>query len=190
MPRTPRTVEELAALVDINNNVTLEDSIKANIWTQNFYDSLQDKDLKLIFIFLVLTVSLQNKEKEKQELALFELQNRVFSNNKTGIPNIRFRDTDNAVEEIFKWDLKYLSLDFISNIFFFSRLYENTKSDKENNKPVGLHTQVQIKADSSTLRQKILSLKQDKTVRNELEPAFQAFIKKPRPFEQCLLSLL
>ena len=69
-------------------------------------------------------------------------------------------------------------------------MYEATKSDKENNKPVGLQTQVQIKADSSTLKQKILTLKQDKTVRNELEPAFQAFIKKPRPFEQCLLSLL
>ena len=69
-------------------------------------------------------------------------------------------------------------------------MYEATKSDKENNKPVGLQTQVQIKADSSTLKQKILALKQDKTVRNELEPAFQAFIKKPRPFEQCLLSLL
>jgi len=70
--------------------------------------------------------------------------------------------------------------------------YENTKSDKENNKPVGLHTQaqVQIKADPSTLKQKILTLKQDKTVRNELEPAFQSLIKKPRPFEQCLLSLL
>ena len=69
------------------------------------------------------------------------------------------------------------------------RLYENTKSDKEN-KPVGLQTQVQLKSDTSTLKQKLLSLKQDKTVRNELEPAFQAFIKKPRPFEQCLLSLL
>ena len=102
MPRTPRTIEDLAALVDINNNVTLEDSIKDNVWTKSFYDSLTDKDLKLIFIFLVLAVSLQNKEKEKQELALFELQNRVFSNSKTGIPNIRFRDTDNAVEDIFK----------------------------------------------------------------------------------------
>ena len=70
------------------------------------------------------------------------------------------------------------------------RLYENTKSDQENNRPVGLQTQIQIKAASSTLKQKIISLKQDKTVRNELEPVFQTFIKKPRPFEQCLLSLL
>ena len=103
MPRTPRTVEELASLVEISSDVTLEDSIKANIWSQSFHDSLQDKELKLIFIFLVLSVSLQSKEKERQELALFELQNRVFANHKTGIPNIRFRDTDNVVEEIFKW---------------------------------------------------------------------------------------
>ena len=79
---------------------------------------------------------------------------------------------------------------FFLNNSHFCRLYENTKSDQENNRPIGLQTQVQIKADNSTLKQKIISLKQDKTVRNELEPAFQTFIKKPRPFEQCLLSLL
>ena len=168
--QTPRSVEELAALVQIGNNKSIEESIKENVWSKSFHDTLPDQDLRLIFIFVVLVQHLQSKDKEKQELALFELQNRVFSNNRTYIANIKFRDTDNAVEEIFK-------------------LYENTKSDKEN-KPIGLQTQAQIKTDSATLKQKIISLKQDKTVRNELEPAFQTFIKKPRPFEQCLLSLL
>lgn len=104
----PRTVEELAALVVLSRDTALEESIRANTWTQAFYDSLQDKELKLIFVFLVLVVSLEkNKEKEKQdkerqEQALFELQNRVFSNSRTGIANIRFRDTENSVEEIFR----------------------------------------------------------------------------------------
>ena len=104
----PRTVEELAALVVLSRDTALEESIRANTWTQAFYESLQDKELKLIFVFLVLVVSLEkNKEKEKQdkerqEQALFEIQNRVFSNNRTGIANIRFRDTENSVEEIFR----------------------------------------------------------------------------------------
>ena len=101
--KTPRTVEELAALVVIRGDKTLEESVNDNNWSKAFHESLQDKDLKLIFLFLVLVVNLEkSKDKEKQELALLELQNRVFSNARTGIAKIRFRDTDNTVEEIFR----------------------------------------------------------------------------------------
>ena len=99
--QTPRTVEELAALVHISSNKTLEESIKDNVWSRSFHDSLADDDLKLIFVFLVLATNIQSKDKDKQELALFELQNRVFSNHRTGIANIKFRDTDSVVEDIF-----------------------------------------------------------------------------------------
>ena len=87
--QTPRTVEELAKLVVIAVDRRLEESIKSNTWASSFYDSLQDDDMKLLFVFLVLCCSLQSKEKKIQELALFELQNRVFSNSRTGIANIR-----------------------------------------------------------------------------------------------------
>ena len=99
--QTPRTVEELAALVQISSNKTLEESIKDNVWSRSFHDSLADDDLKLIFVFLVLATNIQSKDKDKQELALFERQNRVFSNHRTGIANIKFRDTDSVVEDIF-----------------------------------------------------------------------------------------
>ena len=91
----------MAALVQISSNKTLEESIKDNVWSRSFHDSLADDDLKLIFVFLVLATNIQSKDKDKQELALFELQNRVFSNHRTGIANIKFRDTDNVVEDIF-----------------------------------------------------------------------------------------
>ena len=101
--KTPRTVEELASLVVIRGDKTLEESVRDNTWAKAFHERLQEQDLKLIFLFLVLVVNLEkSKDKEKQELALLELQNRVFSNARTGISKIRFRDTDNAVEEIFR----------------------------------------------------------------------------------------
>ena len=101
--KTPRTVEELASLVVIRGDKTLEESIRDNTWAKAFHESLQEQDLKLIFLFLVLVINLEkSKDKEKQELALLELQNRVFSNARTGISKIRFRDTDNAAEEIFR----------------------------------------------------------------------------------------
>lgn len=171
MLQTPRTVEEVAALVEITVDRRLEDSIKSTTWASSFYDSLQDEEMKLLFVFLVLCCSLQSKDKKTQELAVFELQNRVFSNCRTGIANIRFRDTDNAVKEIF-------------------RLYESNKTDKENKAPVGLQTQVEAKSEQASLRQKILSLKQDRTVRSELEPAYQRHVKRVSPVQQCLLSLL
>ena len=75
----------------------------------------------------------------------------------------------------------------------FLRLYESI-GEKEN-KPVGLQTQVQMKADTLVLQNKIVSLKQDRTLRNELEPVFRDFIKTSHlhpgsVIQQCLLSLL
>ena len=169
--QTPRTVEEVARLVVIRTDQRLEESIKSSTWPSAFYDSLQDDDMKRLFVFLVLCTSLQSKDKQSQDQALFELQNRIFSNSRTGIANIRFRDPDNAVKEIFV-------------------LYERCRPDKENNKPVGLQTQTLVKTDEASLRQKILSLKQDRTVRTELEPAFQRFVTRSSPLQQCLLSLL
>ena len=55
---------------------------------------------------------------------------------------------------------------------------------------MGLHTQVEAKVEQVNLRQKILSLKQDRTVRSELEPAYQRFLTGVSPVQQCLLSLL
>ena len=69
-------------------------------------------------------------------------------------------------------------------------LYDTNKPDKENKAPVGLHTQVEAKVEQVNLRQKILSLKQDRTVRSELEPAYQRFLTGVSPVQQCLLSLL
>ena len=169
--QTPRTVEEVAGLVVIRTDQRLEESIKSSTWPSAFYDSLQDEEMKRLFVFLVLCSSLQSKDKQSQDQALFELQNRIFSNSRTGIANIRFRDTENAVKEIFS-------------------LYEKCRPDKENNKPVGLHTQTLVKTEEAKLRQKILSLKQDRTVRTELEPAFQRFVTLSSPLQQCLLSLL
>ena len=171
MQETPRTLEEVAGLVVLRTDQRLEESIKSNSWAAAFYDSLQDDDMRRLFVFLVLCCSLQSKEKQSQDQALFELQNRIFSNSRTGIAQVRFRDTDNAVQEIF-------------------RLYERCRPDKENNKPVGLQTQTLLKTEEGQLSQKILSLKQDRTVRSELEPAFQRFITRASPLQQCLLSLL
>ena len=171
MPETPRTVEEVAGQVVIKTDQRLEESIKSSTWASAFYDSLQDDDMKRLFVFLVLCSSLQSKDKQSQDQALFELQNRIFSNSRTGIANIRFRDPDNAVKEIFE-------------------LYDRCRHDKENNKPVGLQTQTLVKTEEAKLRQKILSLKQDRTVRTELEPAFQRFVTLSSPLQQCLLSLL
>ena len=82
----------------------------------------------------------------------------------------RFRDEDKVVKEIF-------------------RLYDSNSSDKEN-RPVGLQSQVSAKCDQGNLRQKILSLKQDRTVRLELDRAYLSFVKGVSPVQQCLLSLL
>ena len=171
MQETPRTVEEVAGRVVLRTDQRLEESIQSNTWASSFYSSLQDDDMKRLFVFLVLCSSLQSKDKQSQDQALFELQNRIFSNSRTGIANIRFRDPDNAVKEIFV-------------------LYERCRPDKENNKPVGLQTQTLVKTEEAKLRQKILSLKQDRTVRTELEPAFQRFVTLSSPLQQCLLSLL
>ena len=171
MQETPRTVEEVAGLVVLKPAQSLEESIRANSWAAAFYDSLQDEEMRRLFVFLALCCSLQGKDRECQDQALFELQNRIFSNSRTGIANIRFRDTDNAVKEIFG-------------------LYERCRPDKENNKPLGLQTQTLLKTEEASLKQKILSLKQDRTVRSELEPAFQRFVTRSSPLQQCLLSLL
>ena len=52
--KTPRTVEELAALVVITADKTLEESVKDNNWAKAFHESLHDQDLRLIFLFLPL----------------------------------------------------------------------------------------------------------------------------------------
>jgi len=172
--QTPRTPEELAATVEIQSDQTVEESIQFSPWAYAFNSRLPDEEMRQLFVFLILCVALQSKDKERQEIALNELQDRVFSNNQTWIANISFRDTDNVVEDIFK-------------------LYESV-SEKEN-KQIGLQTQVQVKADMLTLQNKIVSLKQDRTLRNELEPVFREFIKTSHlhpgsVVQQCLLSLL
>jgi len=172
--QTPRTPEELAATVELQSDLTVEESIQRSPWASAFNTRLPDEEMRLLFTFLILCVALQSKDKEKQEIALNEIHDRVFSNNQTWIANISFRDTENVVEDIFK-------------------LYEEI-SDKEN-KQIGLHTQVQVKADTLTLQSKIVSLKQDRTLRNELEPVFRDFIKTSHlhpgsVVQQCLLSLL
>jgi len=171
---TPRTPEELAATVDLDADLTVEESIQQSPWAQAFNSRLPDEEMRQLFVFLVLCIALQSKEKEKQEKALNELHDRVFMNSQTWISSISFRDTDNVVEDIFK-------------------LYESI-GDKEN-KPIGLQTQVLVKSDLLTLQTKIVSLKQDRTLRNELEPVFRDFIKTSHlhpgsVVQQCLLSLL
>ena len=100
--QAPRSVEELAGTVVLEADRSVEDSIQRSAWAQAFLANLPDQQLANIFIFLVLCLALQSKDKQKRELSLFELQNRVFSNSRTGIANISFRDTENVVEEIFK----------------------------------------------------------------------------------------
>ena len=90
-----------------------------------------------------------------------------------------------------KHPLTNVNLELI--MILFCRLYESV-SEKEN-KQIGLQTQVQVKADMLTLQNKIVSLKQDRTLRNELEPVFREFIKTSHlhpgsVVQQCLLSLL
>ena len=92
------------------------------------------------------------------------------------------------------WSRKYLSKYYLHSYCHFKlnfRLYENIKpDDKENTRPVGLQSQVQSKVDNAELIKNILSLTQDKTIRDDLEPEFADFIKEHDPFKQCLLSLL
>lgn len=172
--QTPRTPEELAATVDLQSDLTVEESIQFSPWASAFHSRLPDEEMRQLFVFLILCVALQSKDREKQEIALHEMHDRVFSDSQTWIANISFRDTENVVEDIFK-------------------LYESI-SEKEN-KPIGLQTQVQVKADTLSLQNKIVSLKQDRTLRNELEPVFRDFIKTSHlhpgsVVQQCLLSLL
>merc|ERR1719422_1393580 len=98
--KSPKTLDELAGLVVLETDMSVEDSINKEKLPKIFYERLQDKDMK------------------QQEKALFELQNRVFSNARTGIANIKFRDTERVVGEIFD-------------------LYDVQPSDdKENSKPI------------------------------------------------------
>merc|ERR1719422_2572368 len=91
--KSPKTLDELAGLVVLETDMSVEDSINKEKLPKIFYERLQDK-------------------------ALFELQNRVFSNARTGIANIKFRDTERVVGEIFD-------------------LYDVQPSDdKENSKPI------------------------------------------------------
>jgi len=100
--KSPKTLDELAGLVVLETDMSVEDSINKEKLPKIFYERLQDKDMKLLFVFIVLAVILDSKNKKKQEKALFELQNRVFSNARTGIANIKFRDTERVVGEIFE----------------------------------------------------------------------------------------
>ena len=82
----------------------------------------------------------------------------------------------------------------ITAIFFHFSLFDRSL-DKENKSSVGLQTQVEVKTVRAELVDLILGLKQDRTVRSELEPAFQQFIKQRHlhpgtMVQQCLLSLL
>ena len=104
--KIPENLEELAAMVNIlnnnNNNITVIESINAERLPKMFYTKLPDEQMKLLFVFMVLAVSLKSKDKKKQKKALFELQNRVFSNARTRIANISFTDTDRVVKKIFE----------------------------------------------------------------------------------------
>ena len=101
--QTPRTPEELAATVELQSDLTVEESIQRSPWASAFNTRLPDEEMRLLFTFLILCVALQSKDKEKQEIALNEIHDRVFSNNQTWIANISFRDTENVVEDIFKF---------------------------------------------------------------------------------------
>jgi len=76
--KSPKTLDELAGLVVLETDMSVEDSINKEKLPKIFYERLQDKDMKLLFVFIVLAVILDSKNKKKQEKALFELQNRVF----------------------------------------------------------------------------------------------------------------
>ena len=101
--QTPRTPEELAATVDLQSDLTVEESIQFSPWASAFHSRLPDEEMRQLFVFLILCVALQSKDREKQEIALHEMHDRVFSDSQTWIANISFRDTENVVEDIFKF---------------------------------------------------------------------------------------
>jgi len=172
---TPRTLEELAASVELVEGNTVEESVQASVWGSSFLQKLKYEEMEQLFMFLVLCVELDTGGPDKRLAVLREIKERVFSDSHSWIPSISFRDTDGAVEEIFQ---------------IYDRLPLEEEEEEEDVR-VGLHTQAQRKADQIHLINRLLSLRYDRTVRTELEPIFREWVKRPSvSVQQCLLSLL
>lgn len=169
---TPRSLEELARSVDLVEGATVEQAIQGSVWAGSFISRLTDKELQQLFTFLVLVAALDKTPHQRVRL-LREVKQRVFIDSRAWIPAINFRDPDKRVEEVFT---------------IFERV-DLTKEEEEER--VGLHTQAERSVDLSRMCSLLQGLAQDRTIRNDLEPVFRAWLKKPGvTVQQCLLSLL
>jgi len=169
---TPRSLEELAKSVELAEGSSVEQSIQGSVWGGSFTSRLTDKELQQLFTFLVLVSALERSTQQRVRL-LREVKQRVFSDSRAWIPAISFRDPDKRVEEVFT---------------IFERL-DLTREEEE--EKVGLHTQAERSIDIRRLCSLLQGLAQDRTIRNDLEPVFRAWVKKPGvTVQQCLLSLL
>jgi len=171
----PRDIYELADTVEAEllaqDGADLEQVTLKSPWAAAYHRSprMVDERRELFFFVVICSVLLRipPTEKEKNERLIEMARKRFFSDNEFWQCAIAFADVHNTLDEIF-------------------RLYY---AEEKNSLMSQMSSQI------TSLRQKLISLRQDEVIRSSLEPVYGVFLKAGHEhpgniLQQCILSLL
>jgi len=171
----PRDIYELADTIEAEllaqEGADLEQVTLRSPWVAAFLRSPRIvEERKELFLYVVICSALLRippTEKEKSQRLIEMARLRFFSDSEFWQCAIAFADIHNTLDEIF-------------------RLYYVEENDS---------LMSQMSSQTTSLRQKLISLRQDEVVRSSLEPVYGVFLKAGNEhpgniLQQCILSLL
>lgn len=175
---TPRDIYDLADTVD--TEILARDGAELDLvslrspWISAFLRSPRMvEERRELFLFVVLCQALINTPPTERDATgrLLELaRTRFFSDSEFWQCSVAFADIHNDLDEIFR-------------LFYIEKANERE----------GLVSQ--MNGQTTSLRQKLIALRQDEVVRSSLEPVYGVFLKQRElhpssVLQQCLLSIL
>jgi len=168
---TPRDIFELADTVELAEGLELDECVHRSPWAQTFLkapkmlDPIGGPDRRELFFYVICCSALNRTQTIEKE--------------KTKKILMIMRDRFFADSEFWQASVSFMDIHNLQDDIF--RLFYVQGFEKE------VHM--------SSLRQKLLALRQDETVRSALEPVYGEFLKRPNlhpsnVLQQCILSLL
>lgn len=168
---TPRDIYELAETVDLAEGLELDECVHRSTWAQTFLktpkmlDPIGGPDRRELFFYVICCSALSRTPHTEKE------------NTKKIL--ILMRDRFFADSEFWQANIAFMDIHNLQDDIF--RLFYVQGFEKEVN--------------TTTLRSKLLALRQDETIRSTLEPVYGEFLKRPSlhpssVIQQCILSLL
>jgi len=168
---TPRDIFELADSVELVEGLELDECVHRSPWAQTFLkapkmlDPIGGPDRRELFFYVICCSALSRTPTSEKE--------------KTRKLLTVMRERFFADSEFWQASVAFMDIHNVQDDIF--RLFHVQGFEKD------LHI--------AELKQKLLALRQDETVRSALEPVYGEFLKRPSlhpstVLQQCILSLL